>query len=130
MKIKQKRTQALLAVLALAALLAGCGKSGGFDASQYSITEPGTWTDGTYTESADGKNGEFTVTVVVSGGRMTEITVGDNSETPDKGGAAIEALPDRILEEQSVTVDAISGATVTSDAIKTAVAKCLEAASD
>lgn len=119
-----------LILIFLALLLAGCGKKTAFDASDYDIAAAGTWRDGTYTERANGKNGEFDVTVIIADGRLKDIQIGDNSETPDKGGAAIEKLPDKIIEEQSVSVDAVSNATVTSDAIKTAVAKCLETASN
>lgn len=129
MKINRKNVGIISVALVMTLLLAGCGKSDGFDATQYSISESGTWTDGTYTETVDGRNGEFKVTVVISDGRMAEIKIGDNEETPDKGGVAIAQLPDEIIEQQSVSVDAVSGATVTSDAIKEAVAKSLETAS-
>lgn len=116
-------------LLALSLLFTGCGKSEGFDAAEYSISESGTWVDGTYTESADGKNGKFDVTVVISDGKLDEIKIGNHDETPDKGGKAIAQMPDEMISQQSVSVDAVSGATVTSDAIREAVAKCLEAAS-
>ena len=46
----------------------------------------------------------------------------------DKGGVAIAQLPDKIVEAQSYEVDAVSGATITSEGIKSAVAKSLEQA--
>lgn len=129
MRIKRKITATAGVFTAALLLLAGCGKSEGFDAADDSISESGTWTDGTYTESADGKNGAFDVTVVISDGKLSEITIGENDETPDKGGKAIEQLPDEMVSRQSASVDAVSGATVTSDAIREAVEKCLRAAS-
>lgn len=125
---EMRRVKMILSVILLS-LLTGCGGASAFDVSGYAIADSGAWNDGTYTEEANGKNGTFSVTVVIEDGKLSEIRIGDNQETPDRGGVAIENLPDTIIEEQSVSVEAVSGATVTSDAIKEAVAKCLEAAS-
>lgn len=86
------------------------------------------WADGTYTEVATGKEGDFEVTVVIQGGCIASVTVGENQEAPDKGGVAIAQLPDKIVAAQSYDVDVVSGATVTSTGIKDAVAKALEKA--
>lgn len=120
-----------LLILALSMIfLTGCGTSGSFNEADYSIAPQGSWKDGTYTEQAEGKNGNFDVTVTISSGNIADIKIVDNNETPDKGGVAINTLPDEIIESQSPSVDAVSGATVTSNAIKTAVAKCLQDASE
>lgn len=114
------------------AALAGCGGTGKAEEtalSQYEIAETGTWKDGVYTETAEGKKGEFPVSVTIEDGKIAEILIGENQETPDKGGVAIEELPGRIVEAQSPEVDAVSGATVTSEGVKDAVARCLEQAS-
>ena len=86
------------------------------------------WADGTYTEVATGKEGDFEVTVVIQGGCIASVTVGENQEAPDKGGVAIAQLPDKIVAAQSYEVDVVSGATVTSTGIKDDVAKALEKA--
>lgn len=86
--------------------------------------------DGTYTETANGKKGNFEVTVVIEGGNIASISVGDNEETPEKGGVAIAQLPEEIVAAQSYDVDAVTGATITSNGIKDAVARCLEKASE
>lgn len=106
--------------------LTGCGTT----KSSYSITAAGTWTDGTYTEAAKGKNGTFDVTMTITDGKITDIQTGANNETSDIGGKAISDLPPEMLKEQTYDVDVISGATITSNAIKNAVAKCLEHASE
>ncbi len=67
---------------------------------------------------------------MIEGGNIASISVGDNEETPDKGGVAIAQLPEEIVEAQSYDVDAVTGATVTSNGIKDAVARCLERASE
>ena len=106
-------------------LLNGCGNT-----NTYNISESGNWKDGTYTETAKGKKGNFEVSVTIKDGTISDISVGENQETPDKGGVVIDTLPGQMLEKQTYDVDAISGATVTSDALKDAVARCLEQASN
>lgn len=124
-----KKMLTILTVLSCLLLLGGCGTSDTKQAQTYEIAEAGTWTDGTYTETAKGKKGDFEVTVIIQNGNIDSVTIGDNEETPDKGGVAIAQLPDEIVSAQSYDVDAVSGATVTSDGIKDAVARCLEKAS-
>lgn len=124
-----KKSTLILAILSCLLLLGGCGDSDTKQVETYEIAEAGTWTDGTYTETAKGKKGDFEVTVIIQDGNIASVTVGDNEETPDKGGVAIVQLPDEIVSAQSYDVDAVSGATVTSDGIKDAVARCLEKAS-
>lgn len=114
----------LLVMLSCLLLLNGCGNT-----NTYNISESGNWKDGTYTETAKGKKGDFEVYVTIKDGTISEISVGDNQETPDKGGVVIDTLPGQMLERQTYDIDAISGATVTSDALKDAVARCLEQAS-
>lgn len=123
-----KKTILILAVLSCFLFLGGCA-SDTKQVKTYEIAEAGTWADGTYTETATGKKGDFEVTVIIQDGNIESVTVGDNEETPDKGGVAIEQLPDKIVSAQSYDVDAVSGATVTSNGMKDAVARCLEKAS-
>lgn len=126
------KKQAIVTIMLFASLviLSGCSASSTDTKTVHEIGEPGTWTDGTYTETAKGKKGNFEITVVIQDGNIASVTIGDHQETPDKGGVAIAQLPDEIVEAQSYEVDAVSGATVTSDGIKDAVAKCLEKASE
>lgn len=126
-----KRQTITISILLAAGMtiLSGCGASNTDTKETYEIGEAGTWTDGTYTEAAKGKNGSFDVTVVIENGTISSVTVGDNKETPDRGGIAIDQLPGQIVEEQSYEADVVSGATVTSNGIRDAVARCLEKAS-
>lgn len=82
------------------------------------------WNDGTYTGTADGHNGPLTVEVVVVDGKISAIEVVEHSETPglfDHGLTVRES----IIAEQSLTVDSVSGATVSSKAIIAAVQNAL-----
>jgi uncharacterized protein with FMN-binding domain len=80
--------------------------------------------DGTYEGTAAGRNDDITVAVTVAGGKITSIEVVSHAETPsyfDRTGSVI----DQIIEEQTVQVDAASGATLTSDGIMNAVLNAL-----
>lgn len=85
--------------------------------------------DGTYTATVDGQEGPMTVETVIEGGRIAAVTVTQNSETPSVAAAALETIPARIVESNSVDVDAVAGASLTSGRIKKAVAECLTEAS-
>ena len=92
-------------------------------------TEGGALADGTYTGTGKGIGGSFDVTVTVEGGVIADVTVGDNSETEGIGSKAIEQLPAKIVEANGIDgVEAVSGASVTSKAIFTAVTEALASA--
>jgi polar amino acid transport system substrate-binding protein len=89
----------------------------------------GAYADGVYEASGKGIGGTVPVTVTIEGGVITDVTVGDNSETQGIGSKAIEQLPELIVEANGTDgVDGVSGASVTSKAIFTAVEDCLEQA--
>ncbi len=92
-------------------------------------TDVSTVADGTYEGSAKGIGGDVPVTVTVSGGKITDVTVGENSETQGIGSKAIEQLPALIVAANGTEgVDAVSGASVTSKAIFDAVNAALASA--
>ena len=85
-----------------------------------------TLRDGTYTASARGFDllSQVPVTVTVTGGKLSAIEMGENKETMGMSACVKELLIPRILEHQSLAVDAITGATATSNAVKMAVLDC------
>ena len=82
--------------------------------------------DGSYTETVNGYGGEFKITVVLKEDKIQEINILENNETKGVSSVAFEYVVEQILEKQSTDVDGVSGATVTSNAIKTAVNNALE----
>jgi len=82
-------------------------------------------TEGSYTVVAKGMNGDISMTVTIEDGKIKAIEVGENSETPGIGDNAIMQLPGRIVEAQSLAVDTVSGATITSGAILAGVEQAL-----
>lgn len=85
--------------------------------------------DGTYTASAQGCLSEVAVTVTVTGGKVTNVDIDASGETPELGGTAAETLAAVLLKTGSTAgVDAVSGSTLTSQAIFTAMDDCLNQA--
>lgn len=91
-------------------------------------TQARTYTPGTYTGVGAGKNGDITVEVTFSAEKIERITVVSHSETPSLSDAAIANIPTQIVEAQSLGVDAVSGATYTSNGIVDAVADAVKQA--
>ncbi|MBQ2072932.1 MAG: FAD-dependent oxidoreductase, partial [Oscillospiraceae bacterium] len=76
--------------------------------------------------AADGRNGPIEVEVVMVGDEIVSVTVVSQSETDGIGSVAITEIPAAIVDEQSILLDAVSGATVTSEGILAAVAAALK----
>lgn len=84
--------------------------------------------DGTYTEDALGHNSPMTVKVTIQGGKITAIDSSANMETRGVGKFALIKLGQEIIKKQSLGVDNVTGATVSSFALKGAVRKALQQA--
>ena len=97
-----------LICLLLAACLTGCTAS----ADQH-------------TGEAEGYGGKLKVTVTMKDKDITSVKVTEHHETEGVGTRAIDALPSAIVEADSIDVDGVSGATVTSNAIKQAVSQAM-----
>ena len=91
--------------------------------------EGGTaFTPGTYTASAYGMLGEFDVTGTFSADSLESLEVGENSETKRVGKEALRILSRRIAENQTLSVDAVAGATYSSRAMILAAEDLVEQA--
>lgn len=75
-----------------------------------------------------GIDGEVVVEIEADANTIYSVTVLEQNETPGIGSVAVEKLPDAVVAANSIMVDGISGATVTSTAIKTAIVEALKAA--
>ena len=75
-----------------------------------------------------GIDGDVVVEVEADAGTIYRVEVTQQNETPGIGSVAVEKLPGEIVAANSILVDDISGATVTSTAIKTAIRAALESA--
>ena len=120
-----KRTLSLLLAFVMVLGLAACGGNTAQEttaAATVASEEAGIYTPGTYTGTAAGKNGDVKVEVTFSANAIDSVKVVEHSETAGISDGAIENIPAAIVENQSLAVDTVSGATITSDAILKAVA--------
>ena len=145
MKRVSKQIRAAAAACAAALLLGACQSpaaptQGAADSTQgasetvQSQEEPATTSgvaqaggliDGTYTASAQGKNGPVTVSVSFSDSKITSVEVGEHSETQGLYEPVFSQLPEEIVANQTVNVDVIAGSTYSSNALLEAVKDCI-----
>ena len=85
--------------------------------------------DGTYSAEQQGFGGPVKVEITIDGGKINAVAVTGDSETAGIGGAALEPLAEQVKEAQSAAIDGVSGATLTSGAVKAATAEILAEAS-
>ena len=122
----------LLALLLTAALCAGLCSVSVAEAPAKTAMVPGT-----YEGSAQGMNDVLTVSVTVTEDKIEDVQVTAHQETPGigaplgygtdgaEGDTPIAVIPSRIVENQSITVDSVTGATITSYAVMGAVKDAL-----
>jgi succinate dehydrogenase/fumarate reductase flavoprotein subunit/uncharacterized protein with FMN-binding domain len=116
------------ASLATAATLAGT-RLAPAARSAYADEKP-QLTPGAYTASWPGRNGDVTVTTLVGADSIVKIEVADHTESAQFGAKCLDEMPQQMVDAQSVQVDTFTGATITSNALKAAVADCLGQAGD
>ena len=89
----------------------------------------GAYRDGKYEGTGEGFGGKIVVKVIIKDGRIADVVVLDSSnEVPAIGGAAMPELVKMTVEMQGVDFDGVSGATVSSEGFKEAVADALSKA--
>ena len=116
----RKRIAALALASVMALSLIGCGGKSN-SASSVGVS-------GDFTGTAKGMGGDVTVTLTLTDSKITGCTAEGVDETQGIGTLALDQLPGQIAETGSIAVDGVTGATITSDAIKEAAAAALTAA--
>ena len=109
-----------LMTLTIATSLVGCGEKSTADDSAI------TFKAGTYEATAKGHNADLKLSVTVDETSIKEINILEHNESPGISDPAFDKVPSEIIDTQSVNVDTISGATVSSMAIITAVTEALK----
>ena len=84
--------------------------------------------DGVYQGSAQGRNGDITVSVTFKAGKIKAVKVLKQSETLGISDVALKTLPEKIAKANSVAVDSVAGATLTSNGIRRAVMDAIKRA--
>lgn len=95
------------------------------DDSSTAADTAGQFADGVYTGTGNGFRGATNVTVTVENGEITDITVNSYSDDQQFFSRAESGVISAIIKSQSTDVDAVSGATFSSNGIKEAVADAL-----
>lgn len=109
-----------LIVCVLLGVLAACATSGGAAAAPMGSAA------GTATAAAPGFGGDITVSVTMAGGYITDVSIDAPGETPSVGGIAVARAPGIIIKNNSADIEALSGATVTTQAISTAAKAAID----
>lgn len=120
-----KRYMALFLVLSMVLSIVGCSKEASPTSSD---GVSGKFTPGVYTGEAKGISDILIVEVEVDEENILSVKITKHNETPGISDVAIERIPKEIVEYQSLSIDTISGATVSSDAILEAAKQALEKA--
>lgn len=124
MKLFKKGYISILIVLMMVLSLTGCGQP----ELQTQSEEPSInalYTTGTYEASAPGKNGDISILVTFTDNKIEKVEIVKHQETPGIADPAIERIPKAIVDNQSLAIDAITGATETSVGILEAVEKAV-----
>lgn len=119
-------TLAAMTVFAAASLSMACAEG----ETEYPVLtgEVGQYAAGVYQESVRGMGGKMTVNVTFGTDSLDAIEVIHHTETPNIGTKAIEKVIPAMIEAQSAEVDALTGATITSEALKKAVSQAIDEA--
>ena len=102
-----KKVVALLSSFAMGIALVGCGDA---PANKNGIS-------GTKTGTAEGNGGEVSVTITMKDGVITDVKAEGADETPGIGDVALESMPEEMKANNSINVDTVATATITSNAI-------------
>lgn len=119
-----KKVIALLLVVVLTLSLVACGNTTNNGGANNSGSEESKTL--TLTGSAEGFGGPVDVEITVTDGVVEAIDYTAEGETPTVGGAALPLLVENVIKAQSLDIDAVSGATVTSTAFLEALGAALE----
>ncbi len=120
MKKSNNKTVAIIAIIALFVVAVFAGS--------YDLWRPRPTVSGQFSGEAQGNGGTVKVTLTLKDSVITDVKAEGKKETPGIGSKAIEKLPGEIVEKNSLDVDGVSGATITSNAIKKAAEAALSSA--
>ncbi|SMP61984.1 FAD-dependent oxidoreductase [Anoxynatronum buryatiense] len=125
----KKTIAILLCLLMMATLFVGCtAEQPAAPAEEAPSEEVAEVINGTFEGTAAGMQGPITVEITVEDSRITGIEYLANSETITVVSVANERIPAQIIEHQSLSVDVVTGATLTSYGIISAVTEAAKTA--
>jgi len=106
-----------MALMVILLTISGCTKK-----------EESLYNDGTYVGEGEGKYGIIKVEVLIEGGKIKEVKTLEHSETPGLSDSVFTTIYENVVKTQGTEVDAVSGGTITSNGIISAVRQALDQA--
>ncbi len=121
-----KRTLLPVVLFVLLVVIGACTASA--PTSSDGVTPAAVALTGVYETTAQGRNGDIKVRTTLTDSAISKVEIISHTETAGLVDASLVEVPRRIVEGNTLAVDAVSGATITSNAIVAAVGKAIEAA--
>ncbi|MBV1758507.1 MAG: FAD-binding protein [Dethiosulfatibacter sp.] len=123
MKKRTKKILSLALCLILVLSIAACSKP--VETTTAAPTEAAIYQAGTYTSTVKGHNGDMTVEVEFDNMSILSVTILEHLESAGISDLALERIPQEVVDGQTLSVDAVSGATISSVAVLTAIEDCV-----
>ena len=123
MKKRTKKILSLLLCLAMIFSMAACSKPA--EPTTVAPTEAAIYQAGTYTSTVKGHNGDMTVEVVFDNMSILSVTILEHVESAGISDLALERIPQEVVGGQTLSADVVSGATISSLAVLTAIEDCV-----
>lgn len=118
-----------LLVLFIVAFSAGCGNNDAENSEPANSAENGeVFNPGTYTGVGTGHGGEIKVEVEVDSEKIINIEVLEHSESEGVSDTAFDQIQQTVMDDQTLAVEVVSGATESSNGLIEAITEALEAA--
>lgn len=92
------------------------------------LADSAPWKAGTYTTEVTGHNAPYTMTVTFSDDAITAIDTSANQESLGVGADALKALQQQAIDNQTINLDAVTGATLSSLSLQTGLEDCAKQA--
>jgi len=122
-KISRILTCIIITMLLILGMVGCADKEKGTSAKEDALFKAGT-----YTSTVKGHNGDLKAEVELNDTSIVSVKVLEHAETQGLGDVAIERITSEISEGQTLAVDTVTGATVTSKAVLAAVEDCIKQA--
>jgi len=124
--MKTKRIKCLLLAIVSAFALIACGQSSTEVKTNSAVVSP--MKAGVYTETVKGIHEGLVVEVTLTENTIKNVKIVEHKESDGVSDVALDTMPKRIVEAQSLAVDTVSGATYTSNGILAAVTAAIQEA--
>lgn len=121
MTSKLKRFLIISLSFVIVLTLGGCGTAN-------ETEEQSKYTEGVFEGTGEGKNGPIVAEVTFSKDKIEKINIKEHHETEGLSDKSIKEIPEAIIENQSLDVDVVSGASLTNEAVFEAVEEAIEKA--